>query len=145
MNPIFDNSWQRSLGTKGGVLAGVFFQIVAAFARAGIAISLYPVLRKHSHGLALGSVGFRVTEGVLYIVNAIAALLLLTLSQAFVRHTGSLSSSLQVTGELLKEIRNNANLMGILAFYVGAAMYCYLFYRSTLIPRWLSAWGIAGA
>ena len=58
----------------------VFLALIAAFACAGIAIWLYPVLKKHNEALALGSVGFRITESILSIVAAICLVSLLPLS-----------------------------------------------------------------
>jgi hypothetical protein len=40
------------------VLHGALLLFIGASAAAGIAIALYPVLRMHNEGLALGSVGF---------------------------------------------------------------------------------------
>lgn len=135
----------RSSANDGEAMAGVFLIIVGAFACAGIAISLYPVLRRYGHGLALGSVCFRVIEAVLYLVGAVAVLLLVTLSEEFVKAASPVSPHFQTTGELLHAIRDRAGLIGAMAFYVGSLMYFYLFVRSRLVPRWLSLWGFAGA
>src|SRR5689334_14971066 len=67
------------------VIVGVLLSFLAAAGSAGIAIALYPVLRKYDAGLALGAVGFRLIEAVFYIVGALCLLSLLTVSQQFVR------------------------------------------------------------
>jgi Domain of unknown function (DUF4386) len=124
------------------VVLGTFFELIAAFASAGIAISLYPVLRPRGEGLALGAVGFRVIEGALYVVSALAVLLLLRLGQD-VGVAGRAPGS-QMTGALLRTLRDQSGLTGVMAFCAGASMYYYVLYRSILIPRWLSGWGLAG-
>jgi hypothetical protein len=129
---------------EGMVSAGVLLLFIAAFACAGIAMSLYPVLKRYREGLAIGSVGFRIIEGMLYAVGAVTVLLLVTLSQEFVKAAAPDSSSFETLGTLLKAVRDWAGLAGILAFYTAALMYYSIFFGSRLIPRWLSVWGIAG-
>ncbi|MBV8236267.1 MAG: DUF4386 domain-containing protein, partial [Acidimicrobiia bacterium] len=146
-NPVVNGSsyLARASTDSSQVMAGAFFLIVAAFACPAIAISLYPVLRRYGQGLALGSVGFRVIEGVLHLMGALAVLLLVTLSQEFVRAASPASPHFQTTGVLLRAVRDRAGLIGSMAFYLGALMYYSLFLRSGLVPRWLSSWGFAGA
>lgn len=134
----------RASADQGQVMAGVFFLIVAAFACAGIAVSLYPVLRTYGHGLALGSVAFRLIEAVLYLVGAVSVLLLVTLSHEFVTAASPASPQFENMGVVLRAVRDRAGLLGSMAFYVGGLMYYYLFIRSRLLPRWLSVWGFAG-
>jgi hypothetical protein len=132
---IFENQNQ--------VMAGALIQIVMAFACAGIAIGLYPILRKHNRSLALGAVGFRIIENVLQIVAALGLLSLLTLSQDFVKADALAASAIQTTGDLVLAVRYWVSLvLSQFGFVLGALMYYYIFYRSKLIPRWLSGWGI---
>lgn len=125
------------------VTLGVLFQFIAAVTSAGIAISLYPTLRRHNEGLALGSVGFRIMEGVFYIVAALGLLSLLSLSQEYVKAGAPAASDFQILGTLILAGRNWANFVfGVISFCLGALMYYYVFYQSKLIPRWLSGWGL---
>ncbi len=146
LNPVLNSSdyLLKTFSNQDRILAGAFFLLLSGFASAGIAISLYPVLRRHSKGLSLGSVSFRTIEGALYVVAAIDALLLLTLSQQFVRAGSPHSSYFQNSGGILRALRDQAGLAGVLAFCAGALMYYFVFWQSQLIPRWLSAWGIGG-
>jgi hypothetical protein len=70
------------------VILGALFQFIAAATSAGIAIGLYPILRKYNEGLSLGSVGFRLIEGVFHIAAALGLLSLLSLSREYAS-TGS--------------------------------------------------------
>ncbi len=124
------------------VLLGALFLFIGAVSAAGIAIALYPVLRKHSEGLALGSVGFRLIEGALYVGIVVCLLLLVTLSQESANSGAPAPSAYKVPGALLMAARDSLGEVAVLAFGLGALMYYWVFYRSGLIPRWLSAWGL---
>ena len=63
------------------VSAGGLLEIIAAGASVGIAIALYPVLKRWSAGMALGSVVFRTVEAVMYTASAVSLLSLLTVGE----------------------------------------------------------------
>jgi hypothetical protein len=124
------------------VIIGAFLLLIMAFACAGIAIWLYPVLKKQNQALALGSVGFRIIENVLGIVSAICLLSLVPLSQEFVKAGAPVASYFQTSGTLLLGVRDSISNIHLIPFCIGALMYYYVFYQSKLIPRWLSGWGL---
>jgi hypothetical protein len=117
--------------------------LIAAGTSAGIAIALYPVLRRWSGTLALGAVVFRALEAAMYTVAAVSMLSLLEVAHGFTHAAGTDRGSLQAVGDSLLAVRREAILAGVFAFAVGGLMYYSVFYRSRLVPRWLSGWGIA--
>ena len=124
--------------------AGALLLLIAAFACAGIAVSMYPILRKANAGLqALGSVVFRTMEAVMYVIAVVSLLSLLTLGEQLVSAGAAERVSLGVVGDLLLSLREHAALVGVFAFCLGAFLYYFAFFQSRLIPRWLSSWGIA--
>jgi hypothetical protein len=127
------------------VCVGALLVAVMALADAGIAIAMYPVLRRFSPGLAIGSVGFRIIEGALFMIGAIAVGSLLTLSQQSVASGAGDASSYRIAGSLLLAFREQVSVLALLPFGCGALLYCYGFYQSRLLPRWLSGWGVVGA
>lgn len=107
----------------------------------GIAIGLYPVLRKFSPALALGSVTGRVVENVLILLGTLCLLVLLTVSQQAVG-TGA-TSAFQVSGDTLVAVRDWVHgFVAMIPFGIGSLLYNYVLYRSRLVPRWLSGWGL---
>ncbi len=135
----------RISANEGQVLGGAFLQLIAGLACPAIALALYPVLRKDSEGLALGSVGFRLIEGALYVVLVVVLLLLVTLSRETVKAGAPAASAFEVPGALLMASRDWLGpVAGVVTFGLGAFMYYWVLYRSRLIPRWLSGWGLVG-
>jgi hypothetical protein len=125
------------------VLVSALLSFVAACASAGIAIALYPVLRKFNEGLALGSVGFRLIEAVFYTVGTLCLLSIFALSHEYAGVSGQAASYAETLGRLLRTAKDLAGfILAVMAFCIGGGLYYVVFYRSRLIPRWLSAWGL---
>ena len=127
------------------LIIGALFELIGAFAAVSIAIWLYPVLKRYNEGLALGAVGFRLIEGMLYVLAAVVMLSILTLSQEYVRAGTPDASLFQASGTSLLAVRDWAGQLSVLAFTPAALMYYCVFYQSRLIPRWLSGWGLIAA
>ena len=144
--PIVSNDPDRlsRVGASVSPLAGgVLLQLVAAGASVGIAIALYPVLKQWGAAMALGSVVFRTLEATMYAIAAVSLLALLPLAHQFAGSAVTERASLTALSEVVLGVRDAAVVAGVLAFSVGALLYYWLLYRSNLVPRWLSGWGIA--
>ena len=118
-------------------------EFVWAATAAGVAIGMYPVLRKHNAALALGSVTGRIVEGVFVLIGTLSLLVLLSVSQ---KSLAPGAASFQATADAMLAARVWAHgFVMFLAFLSGAAMYYYVLYRSRLVPRWLAGLGLFGA
>jgi hypothetical protein len=93
------------------------FQLLAAFTSAAIAVTLYPVLRQHAAGMALGAVAFRLIEGVFYALSAVGTLILVSLSGQL-----TAGASAQAAANLVQDLRDSAGCVAVLAFYTGATL-----------------------
>ncbi len=131
--------------SKNMVMTGALIEFFQATAAIGIAIALYPILKKCNGALALGAVSFRIIECVFVLIGTLSLLTLLTLSQEFIAAGAPVASTFQTLGMLLQTVQYwSGNLLSALAFGLGALMYYIVLYQSKLIPRWLSGWGILG-
>ena len=132
-------------GNPNQIIIAALIEFIWAAAGASIAIGLYPILKKYNEALALGSVCFRVVEGVFILISTLSLLSLLTLSREFIV-VGAKDATYKAVGTVLLALRDQSfNVIGFMAFGFGALMYYLVLYRSKLIPRWLSVWGVLGA
>ena len=120
-------------------------KFIMGVACAGIGLALYPILKKYNEGLAFGAAGFRVIEGAVQVVGALLYVVLLALSQEFVKAGAPASSYFQTADVVINAgigwFRDAAVLF---PFGIGALMYYIVFYQYRLVPRWLTVWGLVG-
>ena len=128
------------------IITGALFVLVMGLALALVPVVMFPILKKYHEGLAAGYVVFRgALETFSYIVMAISWLLLITLSQEYIKAGAPDVSYYQTLGALV--LRGHDSIRSILeiVFPLGALMFYTVLYQSKLIPRWISGWGLAAA
>jgi hypothetical protein len=120
-------------------------EAVLAISLIGIGAILFPILREQVDNLGMAYAVLRLVEGVLIIASTVCLLVMLSLGQDYAN--GLLDeSSARSLGMLLVSLREWFLLFGTLIFLgLGGLVLNYVLYRSMLVPRWLSAWGIIGA
>jgi hypothetical protein len=143
---LISNDVAAAASNDSQVIIGTLLVLLMGFALALIPVLLYPLFRTYSQTLAMAAVLFRgALEAVGYIAIALSWLLLLTLSREFTQAADPNAAHFQTLLSLTQA--STVWLTHILAivFSLGALIIYYLFYRTKLIPDWLSTWGLSGA
>jgi hypothetical protein len=127
------------------VIIAALLLLASALSVVLIPAMIFPILKRHDEGRALGYFGLRIIEAITQIVSAVSFLLLVTLSREYVASGAPLASYFQTSGAVLKGAHNWAFPLNPIVFGLGALIFYHLLYQSRLIPQWLSAWGLIGA
>ena len=92
----------------------------------------------------MGMVLFRgAFEGTWYILSAVIWVTLAALIRQ-ITSAGTDSAALEAFGAVVLQSDGKLGDIGTFAFIIGAACLYTSFYRTRLIPRWLSVWGLVG-
>ena len=129
-------------GTR--VLVGGWLEVVLVLAIVGTAVALYPVVRRHNHGLAIGYVGLRTLEAGTIVIGIVCLLAVVTLHREAAT-AGTDAASLTTVGRGLVAVHNWTFLLG--PNFVCAAdtlVLAWLMWRSRLIPRFIAGLGLVG-
>jgi len=120
--------------------------LVDAISVAFIAIWLFPILKKKSERFALGYIGMRIMEGILFAAYVAVLQTVLFISKEYsandvqdVSNFNPLAHSFLILAEWTFDIG-----LGIV-FAISALILNYLLFRFALVPKWLSVWGFLGA
>lgn len=130
------------------VIIGILLEFISALAVVLIPVLLFPILKKYNEVLALGYVSFRLFEAVLLTVAQIFKLSLVNLSQEYLNKGGVDVSYFKNTGNSIQSVIywvDHDGLVYLFVFGIGGLLLYSALYKSKLIPRWLSIWGLFSA
>jgi len=126
------------------LIGGSFFILLMGISLVAMTVFLYPIFKKDIEELALGMLLFRgALEGAWYFMTTLSILFLVALGQEYIA-TGANSETLQSMGKIVYQFQNLLGPAGTIFFLIGATCLYISFYRTQLIPRWLSIWGLIG-
>jgi hypothetical protein len=132
MIKIANNAWLMR--------ANILGEMITALGIIFLGAVLFVTLRKQNEKMALVALGFYILEAVLLAVSRISAFSLLRISQEYV--TTGQPAFLQTIGNLAFESMDFGYTLLMLAFCPGGILFYYLLYKSGIIPRVLSLWGL---
>ncbi len=132
MIKIANNAWLMRANILGEMITALGIIFLGAI--------LFVTLRKQNENMALVALGFYILEAALLAVSRIPAISLLRISQEYV--TAGHSAILQTIGNLAFESMDFGITLLMLPFCLGAILFYYLLYKSGIVPRVLSLWGL---
>ncbi len=126
------------------LIVATFFTLMMGISLVAMTVFLYPIFRKDSEELAVGMLLFRgALEGTYYFITALGLLTLVALGNEYMA-MGAKSAALQSIGNVLYQFQDFIGPVGTFVFLIGATCLYVSFYRTRLIPRWLTIWGLIG-
>ena len=122
------------------MIAATLIGLIEGVATVGIALALYPILKRQHPALALGYAGMRIGElSVAAVGFGLGGLALVTLSG-----TAANAASGETLAAVLVALRHSTLMLVYVYTAIGGVMFSYMLLRTRLIPRGLSILGSVG-
>jgi uncharacterized protein DUF4386 len=127
---------------SGAVVGSAMLVLVMGLSLAFVPIVLFPVLRRVDEVLAIGYLIVRgALETVCYVLLAIGWLLLVPLGDVMSAGSGTASPAAVRLGDLVIDSDATTAVL-TLVFGLGVVIFYSLLYRSRIVPRWITLWGL---
>jgi hypothetical protein len=142
---LHNHNYILGTGSEGRVQLAAFLEVLLIIANIGVAVVMYPILKRQNERMALGYVASRIVEATMIVVGVIALLAILTLRHDLAASIGGNSGSLVIAGRTLVAVHDWSFLIGP-GFIVGVndVLLGYLMYSTGLMPSRLALFGVVG-
>ncbi len=127
------------------IIVGVsLMALVHTFTNIALPILMLPILKPNHKYLAFGYFSFAIMATLILVVGTLFSLLLIPLSEEYIKADSNMTSNFETMGILLKKASSFAYHMGMALWSIGGLLFVSALYQSKLIPKIMSVWGIIG-
>jgi Domain of unknown function (DUF4386) len=147
LNPILNASdyLARVFPNKGAVELGSLLWSINNIGIVFIAVFAFRLLRKRNEALAVGYLASRIIEGTIMMLGIAATLLLIPLSQEFLKAGAPQGSWFLSLGDVLKHARFlGLSQLSLPLLGLGGSLFTWMLFRYRLVPRFISVVGLIG-
>ena len=131
--------------SKTTIIVGVILMaLVHSFVNIGLPVVMLPILKPFHRNLAYGYLSIAIAATTVLVVGAIFLLLLLPLSDEYVKAGSAAMPHFETIGILLKKGGFYGYQIGMALWGLGGLLFVSVLYKSKLVPRPLSVWGVIG-
>jgi uncharacterized protein DUF4386 len=142
---LHNHNYILGTGSEGRVEFAAVLEVLLMISGIGVAVVMFPILKRQNERMALGYVASRIVESTTIGVGVISLLSILTLRDDLAASVGANGGSLVIAGRTLVAIHDWTFLVGP-GFCVGVndLLLGYLMYTTGLMPRRLATVGLIG-
>lgn len=126
------------------VVGAILIAIMHTLFNAGLVIIMFRILKNYNNYLAYAYFSTAIMGTLMLAIGAIFLLLLIPLSDAFVKAEGADMPFFQILTTISTKGNFFAYQLGMALWGIGGLILCYLLYKSKIIPRFMPVWGFFG-
>jgi hypothetical protein len=126
------------------LILGALLMLSNSVVDVGKGVLFFPIVENHGKRTALAYLAAMIFEVVLMAVGVLFLLMLVPLAEQVMDAGGAGMDSARTLGSLAVEANTMAYQISQMSLGIGATFLCLLLFRTRMIPRFLSAWGVVG-
>ena len=126
------------------IIGVILITLVHTFVNIGLPVLLMPILKPFQENLAYGYLSFAIASTTIIVVSGIFSMLLIPLSDEYVKVSSAAAEYFVTIGNLLKIGGFYSYQIGMAIWGLGGLLFVSVLYKSKLVSRVFSVWGFIG-
>jgi hypothetical protein len=126
------------------VALGAMLWLMTVGGDAAHGVLMFPVLKQHNDGIAVGYLGFRIVDAIFIGVHVLFVLIQIPIGSEYLKAGIHDPLHLQALSNVFIKLNLYAYQIGMIFVGIAGSILCYSFYSSKLVPRFLAVWGLVG-